>query len=153
MTDPGMMVQEAKVCQGFNKKWDEEMYNIMLTANLAKYTRNEMHRNFLMSTGEKILVKVSPYDGTWGVRIAFSDPRVDNKDNWRGENLLGEVLMQTRRLLQPHSPVPRKPHTASARPESTSAPKLSQAAADEEESMNIPQTQMFTPSTDAQESY
>lgn len=152
MTDPGIMVQEAKVCQGFNKQWDEEMYNIMLTANLAKFTQNETHRNFLKSTGDKRLVEGSPYDGTWGVRIAFSDPRIDNKDNWRGENLLGEVLMQTRRLLQPHSPIPRRPRTAAPTSQSTTAATEPQTAAGEDESMDVPSTQMFTPSEEVSDS-
>ena len=51
MTDPGMMVQEAKVCQGYNEKWEEDMYNIMLTTNLAKYTQDDANRDFLMSSG------------------------------------------------------------------------------------------------------
>ena len=151
MTDPGMMVQEAKVCQGYNEKWEEDMYNIMLTANLAKYTQNDNHRDFLMSTGTKRLVEGSPYDTVWGVGMAFSDPRVDDKNNWRGDNLLGDVLMQTRRLLLPRSPIPRKPKTPAGASGTVLTPTTIESAAAEDDTMDIQPTQAFTPGVEVQE--
>ena len=105
MDDPGKMVQEAKVCgKGFNPRWHENMIDTMVTANLGKFTQNEMHRDFLMSTGNKVLVEGSPYDTTWGVGILFNDPLIDDDRNWLGDNLLGEALMTVRRLIRPGQP-------------------------------------------------
>ena len=101
MDDPGKMVQEAKVCQGYRKVWDESKFDIMLTAQLGKLTQNEEHRDFLLSTGEKTIVEGSPYDSTWGVGIAFNNPIIDDSRNWCGDNLLGEALMIARRLIRP----------------------------------------------------
>ena len=102
MDDPGKMVQEAKVCRGYNEKWDMEQEDIMLTAILGKFTQNEEHEKFLLSTGDKILVEGSPYDSTWGVGLAFNDPAIDNSQNWKGDNLLGKALMTARRLIKPN---------------------------------------------------
>jgi len=115
MDDPGRMVQEAKVCQGYRKVWDENKFDIMLTAQLGKYTQNEEHHDFLLSTGEKTIVEGSPYDQTWGVGIAFNDPIIDDSRNWEGENLLGEALMIARRLIRPcQARLPETSHVQSS---------------------------------------
>ena len=149
MTDPAMMVQEAKVCQGYNDNWDKDMYDIMLTAQLAKYTQNQIHRDFLIATGDRRLVEGSPYDSVWGVGVAFTDPKIDDMKNWKGDNLLGEALMATRRLLLPRSPIARKPH--SARRSSELLESSEPAAVTDDESMELPPTQTFTPTMEDQE--
>lgn len=83
--------------------------------------------------------------------MAFSDPRVDDKDNWRGDNLLGDVLMTTRRLLLPRSPIPRKPRTPAGASEAVLTPTAIESAEAEDDTMDIQSTQAFTPVVEDQE--
>ena len=55
---------------------------------------------FLLGTGDALLVEASPHDGIWGVRLGIGDPGIDNPNCWRGENLLGFSLMETRDVLR-----------------------------------------------------
>ncbi len=80
--------------------WDRAKYDIVLRGNLAKFSQNPELFAFLDSTGDSILVEGSPYDGIWGVKLGTDDPQIDNPNAWRGENLLGFALMETRDILR-----------------------------------------------------
>lgn len=80
--------------------WDREKYNVVLRGNLAKFSQNPEMLEFLDNTGDSVLVEGSPYDAIWGVKIESRDPRVLNPNQWRGENLLGFALMETRDILR-----------------------------------------------------
>jgi len=53
----------------------------------------------LLATGNTILAEASPYDCKWGIGLSADDPRARNPAEWRGGNLLGEVLMEVREEL------------------------------------------------------
>lgn len=76
--------------------WDEHKYQIVLIANVAKFSQNEDLKKFLVSLNGKIIVEASPYDTIWGIGLGQDDPRRFDETKWRGLNLLGKVLMETR---------------------------------------------------------
>ncbi|HTF98858.1 MAG TPA: NADAR family protein [Cellvibrio sp.] len=76
--------------------WDEKRFDIVVKGNLAKFSQNEPLKNYLLSTGSKILVEASPVDGIWGIGLAEADERVKSPTLWQGLNLLGFALMKTR---------------------------------------------------------
>lgn len=80
--------------------WGEVKYSIVLNGNYKKFSQNPQLKNFLLQTGDKILVEASPYDGVWGIKMAESDENVQNPLNWRGQNLLGFALMEVRDALR-----------------------------------------------------
>lgn len=82
-----------------SKTWDQEKTNIVLKGNIAKFSQNEELKEFILSTGEKVLVEASPYDKIWGINRKMDDPDITNPNSWGGENLLGFVLMETRDIL------------------------------------------------------
>lgn len=82
------------------KIWDGHKYEIVKKANLLKFTQNLKFQNFLLSTGDKILVEASPYDKIWGIGMLETDPRAENPLLWNGENLLGFALMEVRDELR-----------------------------------------------------
>ena len=98
-TDPSEMVQQAKVCKSYNQRWKNIEADVMSTGLNAKFDQNDHLKKYLLSTGTKTLVEGSPYDHVWGVKLAFNDPRIDHHGNWRGENKLGNCLMQVREQL------------------------------------------------------
>ena len=82
------------------EKWDERKYPIVLKGNIAKFSQNEPLKEFLLETGGAVLAEASPYDGIWGIRLAADDPLAMDPKKWKGENLLGFALMETRDHLR-----------------------------------------------------
>ena len=80
--------------------WGEVKYSIVLNGNYKKFSQNLQLKNFLLQTGDKILVEASPYDGVWGIKMAESDENAQNPLKWRGQNLLGFALMEVRDVLR-----------------------------------------------------
>jgi len=69
-------------------------------ANEAKFSQNEALEDYLLSTGKHVLVEASPADKIWGIGLAEDNPMVDSPYQWRGLNLLGYALMETRQRLR-----------------------------------------------------
>lgn len=80
--------------------WDEVKYSIVLNGNYRKFTQNPELREFLLSTGDSIIVEASPYDGIWGIKMKQTDENILNPLKWKGENLLGFALMEVRDEIQ-----------------------------------------------------
>ena len=80
--------------------WDSHKRDIVLRGSLAKFSQNAELREYLLGTGNAVLVEASPYDRIWGVRLAQDNPQIRDPRKWRGENLLGFVLMEARDSLR-----------------------------------------------------
>ncbi|MGH1518534.1 NADAR family protein [Chryseobacterium sp. JK1] len=80
--------------------WEEHKYEIVKKGNILKFSQNQKFKDFLLSTGEKILVEASPYDKIWGIGMLETDRRAENPLLWQGENLLGFALMEVRDELR-----------------------------------------------------
>lgn len=96
--------QEIKVLgrkiKNFNEElWNREKYEIVKRGNLAKFSQDENLKEFLLITGDKIIVEASPYDCIWGIGMSANDENIENPIDWKGENLLGFALMEVRDLL------------------------------------------------------
>ena len=74
----------------------------MLQGNFGKFSQNGRLRDYPLSTGDAVLAEASPYDRIWGIGLTADDPHAQNPMRWRGENLLGFVLMQVRDMLRAH---------------------------------------------------
>jgi len=84
--------------------WRRERITIVRDGNRAKFTQNAELRELLLATAPTTLVEASPYDRIWGIGLAATDPRAQDRATWRGQNLLGQILTELRdELLQ--SPV------------------------------------------------
>ena len=81
--------------------WNDKRYQIMLKANVAKFSQNEDLKQLLLSPEYEGhgFVEASPYDKVWGVRMFESNPDIDDETKWKGLNLLGKVLDETRRII------------------------------------------------------
>ncbi len=90
--------------KNFNEEiWNREKYEIVKSGNLAKFSQDENLKEFLLSTGDKIIVEASPYDSIWGIGMGAKDENIEYPTAWKGENLLGFALMEVRDLLNKRS--------------------------------------------------
>jgi len=80
--------------------WKGNRMSVVIEGNLAKFSQNEKLHDFLLSTGDKILVEASPKDTIWGIGLEESSVDAVNPRKWQGENLLGFALMEVRYMLQ-----------------------------------------------------
>lgn len=80
--------------------WRLKSYSIVLEGNLLKFVQNPALRDYLISTGESILVEASPYDKIWGIGMKQDDDGIEDPKNWKGQNLLGFALMEVRDILK-----------------------------------------------------
>lgn len=97
---------DAKIAKAFGREvknfdadeWNKNSYPHMVRAVRYKFfePKNIVIRERIIETGDKILVEASPIDLIWGVGLHEDDDAILDKANWRGENRLGNALMEIR---------------------------------------------------------
>lgn len=98
---PGKAKELGRNVVGFvDETWLQHRFDIVVNANMAKFSQNEELEAFLLSTGERVLVEASPVDKIWGIGLAQDHPDCQNPNKWRGLNLLGFALMEVRERLR-----------------------------------------------------
>jgi ribA/ribD-fused uncharacterized protein len=86
---------------GFDdRKWAAERFEIVASGSRAKFGQHPELRDWLVGTGDRVLVEASPTDRVWGIGLAASDERAADPARWRGLNLLGFALMRARDQLR-----------------------------------------------------
>ena len=55
---------------------------------------------FLLSTGNAILVEAAPRDLIWGIGLGDHNERARDPAQWRGRNMLGFALVEVRERLR-----------------------------------------------------
>ncbi|WP_020405462.1 NADAR family protein [Hahella ganghwensis] len=97
---PGEAKKVGRGVRGFDDKiWQKHRFNIVVKANLLKFSQNPELKEFLLSTGKRVLVEASPVDRIWGIGLAADDNAAENPNRWKGLNLLGFALMEVRSQL------------------------------------------------------
>lgn len=80
-------------------KWNEARCGIVYHAVKAKFSQNEDLKKILLQTHDQILAEAAPRDQIWGIGMDASENGADKPDNWKGQNLLGQILMHVRNEL------------------------------------------------------
>lgn len=80
--------------------WKENMREIVTMGSYHKFRHNQDLREFLDTTGTKVLVEASPYDPLWGIGMSAVDAESFSPAEWKGTNWLGWCLMEARDLLR-----------------------------------------------------
>lgn len=98
---PAQAKKLGRLVQNFHPDiWNAHKFEIVVNGNLQKFSQHDALKNFLLQTGERILVEASPVDPIWGIGLAAEDDKASNPLLWKGENLLGFALMEVRDLLK-----------------------------------------------------
>jgi ribA/ribD-fused uncharacterized protein len=97
---PGQAKALGRRVRGFDEqRWAQERSGLVVTGNLAKFGQHPDLREFLLGTGNRVLVEASPLDRVWGTGLAADDPHAASPEHWAGLNLLGFALMEVRQQL------------------------------------------------------
>ena len=98
--DPGKAKALGRRVRGFDHEaWSAARCSLVIEGNVEKFSQNALMKRFLVNTGRRILVEASPRDQIWGIGMGASNPDATNPVKWRGTNLLGFALMETRAQL------------------------------------------------------
>jgi ribA/ribD-fused uncharacterized protein len=98
--NPGAAKKFGRNVLGFNEAiWINNRFEIVVKANIEKFGQNPELKEFLLNTGDRVLVEASPVDRIWGIGLAEDNRDIENPNNWKGLNLLGFALMEVRERL------------------------------------------------------
>lgn len=87
--------------RGFSEEiWTAHRFEVVVAANLPKFATNPVLRDYLLSTGDSILVESSATDRIWGAGVDEYDRDAKNPGRWPGLNLLGFALMEVRERIR-----------------------------------------------------
>ena len=67
---------------------------------LLQFWQNPKLLETLLATHPRTLVEAAPRDRLWGIGLGASNPKARNRSQWRGRNLLGEILTEVRAELR-----------------------------------------------------
>lgn len=102
---PNEAKQLGRKVQNYDEQvWLEKRFDIVVEANLAKFSQHPELSDFLITTKDRILVEASPVDKIWGIGMAQDHEQIQDPKQWKGLNLLGFALMHVRSqfLAQSH---------------------------------------------------
>ncbi|GGX20216.1 hypothetical protein GCM10010297_46930 [Streptomyces malachitofuscus] len=98
---PAQAKKAGRMVRGFDEAvWRRERFGIVVDGGVHKFAAHADLREFLLNTGDRVLVEASPMDRVWGIGLTADDERAEDPGRWRGSNLLGFALMETRRRLR-----------------------------------------------------
>jgi ribA/ribD-fused uncharacterized protein len=87
--NPAVAKAAGREVQGFDEEvWAANRWDIVVQANYAKFAQNAPLRDFLLATGEQVLVEASPVDFVWGTGFAADSP-------YASENLASVLRQQS----------------------------------------------------------
>ena len=100
--DPQRCKELGKQVRNFDAVvWDRCKEEIVYNGNYAKFDQNvKARKHYLFNTGDTILAEASPFDTVWGIGLEADHPDATNPAKWKGQNLLGKILMRVRKELR-----------------------------------------------------
>lgn len=97
---PSQAKNAGRLVRGFDESiWERERFRIVVEGSVHKFSAHDDLREFLLNTGDRVLVEASPVDRVWGIGLAADDEAAADPERWRGPNLLGFALMEARERL------------------------------------------------------
>lgn len=99
-SNPAKQKALGRRVRNFNSKmWGEMMKNFAEEAIRAKISQNMKIYDKLVSTRGKSIGEASQRDTVWGTGVGIFQNNALNKSSWKGQNILGELLVEIRENL------------------------------------------------------
>lgn len=97
---PGEAKELGRQVLGYDDQtWNQKKFDIVKLGNIHKFNQHPDFAKYLLKTENRILVEASPVDTIWGIGLSQDSKDINNIYAWRGQNLLGFALMETRDFL------------------------------------------------------
>lgn len=91
----------GRTVRNFNDTvWKANARRFVTEGNIEKFRQNPEMLEFLLGTGDAILVEAAPRDVIWGIGMGQGNPKAQHPSTWRGQNLLGFALVDARWALR-----------------------------------------------------
>ena len=91
----------GKEVKGFDEEvWKQKRISIVTVASREKFEQNPKLKEKLLATGKKTLVEASPFDSLYGIGLEKHRPEAQDRNQWKGLNLLGEILTNVKKKMQ-----------------------------------------------------
>lgn len=74
--------------------WDLWKYQIMYKALSVKAEYCQEFKDLLIQYKDKYFVECNPHDTIWAIGLSEDNDQILDPKNWKGKNLLGEVLTE-----------------------------------------------------------
>lgn len=98
-SDPRKQKALGRQVKDFSQEiWDSYKEDIVFLGNLYKFTQNKKLLHKMISTPQHF-VEASPVDKIWGIGLHYENPLSEKKENWKGENLLGQALDKVKSVI------------------------------------------------------
>ncbi|MDA1229875.1 MAG: NADAR family protein [Planctomycetota bacterium] len=81
-------------------EWGAKCFEIVVNGNVEKFQQNPAMMEFLLSTGDTVLVEAAARDQIWGIGLGEHLERARDPSQWRGRNMLGFALVEVRTRLR-----------------------------------------------------
>lgn len=92
-TDPQKVKDLGREVQDFDQEvWDASNVILVAIGAYYKFTQHDELHDLMQDWQGLRFVEGSPKDKLWGVGMRWDDPKIEDPDNWRGENRLGQAL-------------------------------------------------------------
>ena len=96
-TDLGKIKRLGRAVKNYDDDcWKNARRQVVKRGVKAKFIQNPDIQEILLHTKNALLAEANPRDLVWGIGLDMNDPKAANPNNWKGDNLLGEVLMEVR---------------------------------------------------------
>ncbi len=79
--------------------WNGIRQVVVYKGLIEKFKQNDNLRKELLNTGNAVLVECAVKDKIWDIGLSMNDPDHYDKTKWKGQNLLGYILMLVRSEL------------------------------------------------------
>lgn len=99
--EPSLVKKLGREVRNYDEaKWSAARFAAVTRGSLAKFSATPALREFLLATGEAVLVEAAPRDRIWGVGLGRDNPLIHDPTKWRGQNLLGFALVTARARMR-----------------------------------------------------
>ena len=80
--------------------WGQSREEIVYKGVFEKFRQNPERRKRLERTGEEVIAECAVKDRIWGIGLSMKDEDRFCVDRWKGQNLLGKILMDVRKDIK-----------------------------------------------------